>query len=136
MARDRRYSTAQWQRLRDQVIGRDGRVCSVSGCSADMRQPGMSHVDHIIEVKDGGSFWDPYNCRVVCRFHHYSKTVEKIGERVSGSAPRDPSGRPFPADGHWNDGTLGREWASPNGTGCSNPKCRRCLEEGYRDEPV
>lgn len=130
--RDRRYSSARWLRLRQQIIRRDGRRCSVSGCSSDMREPQMMQVDHIVEVKDGGAFWDPNNLRLVCRFHHYAKTVELIGQRQSGGQVRQ-SVR-FPPDGHWNDRLNGREWASPNSLACDNRLCRRCIVEGYRKE--
>lgn len=132
--RDRRYSTARWRRLREQVIRRDGRVCSVEDCTSDMSQRGMTHIDHIIEVKDDGALWDPSNYRVVCRFHHYSKTVEKIGERASGGGGlRDPYGRTFSADGHWKDTESGREPASPNDIrACDNPRCSWCKAEGYQ----
>ncbi len=82
--RDRRYSSARWLRLRAQVIRRDGRRCSVSGCTSNMSEPSMMQVDHVVEVKDGGAFWDPNNLRLVCRYHHFSKTVEVIGQRQSG----------------------------------------------------
>jgi hypothetical protein len=49
-----------------------------------MREPGMLHIDHIVEIRDGGTFWHLDNVRVVCRFHHYSKTIEEIGGRRSG----------------------------------------------------
>ena len=96
-----------------------------------MALPRMVQVDHIREVQDGGPFWDAGNLRVVCRFHHYAKSIEVMGERRSGK-PRQ-SNR-FPADGHWNDKPDGREPASPNGLGCDNRACRRCISEGYRKE--
>lgn len=95
MARDPRYSTARWRRIRELVLRRDGRICSVPGCRSDMSQRGMTHIGHVVEVKDGGAFWDPYNCRVVCRFHHYSKTVETMGERQSGRVRRSKIPSPF-----------------------------------------
>lgn len=58
-----------------------------------MTLKGMTQVDHIIEVKDGGAFWDADNLRVVCKFHHYSKTVETMGQRASGGGLRDRYGR-------------------------------------------
>lgn len=97
--RDRRYGTARWRRLREQVIERDGRVCAGPDCTSDMSAPRMTQVDHIVEVKDGGDFWDPDNLRVVCRYHHYSKTIETMGERRHGRrseipSPYDPANLP------------------------------------------
>lgn len=129
--RDRRYSTARWQRLRDQVIRRDGRMCSVEGCTSDMSLPRMTQVDHIIEVKDGGGFWDPQNLRLVCKPHHDAKTMVVAADRPSVDR-RGAGGRSFPRDGHWNDKPTGREWASSNGLGCGNVRCARCLKGGYR----
>lgn len=131
MPRDRRYSTARWRRLRQKVIARDGRICSVPDCRSDMTLKGMVHIDHIVEVRDGGAFWSPDNCRVVCRYHHFEKSVGTIAARASG-AIRDAYGRPFPADGHWVVTPSGREWQSPNYGACDNPRCRLCISRGDR----
>jgi hypothetical protein len=96
-----------------------------------MSLPRMVYVDHIIEVKDGGAFWDAFNLQVLCRYHHYSKTIETMGDRRSG---RGQGGRRFARDGHWNDKPTGREPASPNGFGCDNPACAWCLERGFHEE--
>jgi hypothetical protein len=100
-----------------------------------MSEPGMRHVDHIVEVKDGGSFWDPGNLRLVCRFHHFEKSVQTIAGRATGRSDQpstDRYGRSYAPDGHWNDTPTGREPASPNwGLGCDNPACKRCFAEGY-----
>lgn len=130
-ARNARYSTARWRRLREQVVRMDGRRYAVPGCTSDMSLPRVTQVDHVTEVEDGGAFWDPTNLLTVCKYHHYSKSIEVIGERTSG---RSRQSSRFPADGHWNDKPGGREWASPNGLGCDNPACRRCLSDGYRKE--
>ncbi len=81
---DPRYKSGRWQKLRAQVIKRDGAYCSIPLCSADLSQPGQTQVDHIHEVKDGGAFWDPANLRVVCLLHHKAKTYAKAASRLTG----------------------------------------------------
>jgi 5-methylcytosine-specific restriction enzyme A len=85
---DPRYNTRRWKRLRLQVIARDGRICSVPGCTTPMAEPNATHVDHIIEVRDGGPFWDPTNLRVVCKRHHLAKTLSVSAHR--GGIPTSP----------------------------------------------
>ncbi|MPZ14318.1 MAG: HNH endonuclease [Chloroflexi bacterium] len=83
--KDPRYRTKRWRQLRDQVIRRDGRRCAITGCITDMTAKGMTHVDHINEAQDGGDFWDPDNCQVLCKHHHDSKTAA-----VRATIPRQP----------------------------------------------
>jgi len=58
----------------------------------------MKHVDHIVEVRDGGAFWDLNNVRLVCRYHHFEKSVATGVSRVAGGrkipAPYDPANPP------------------------------------------
>jgi len=99
MPRDARYGSARWRSLREQVIRRDGRRCAVPGCPSDMSERRMTQVDHIVEVRDGGAFWDVSNLRTVCRYHHYSKSMATLGERQAGRRsailqPFDPANPP------------------------------------------
>lgn len=84
---DPRYRTARWRTLRAYIIRRDGRRCSHRGCTTDMTLPRETHVDHIIEVKAGGSFWDPTNLHVLCRRHHTAKTLSFAAERDERQSP-------------------------------------------------
>jgi 5-methylcytosine-specific restriction endonuclease McrA len=84
---DPRYGTKRWRTLRAQVIRRDGPHCSLPHCTSDMSEPGMIHVDHIVEVEDGGPFWDPTNLRVVCKRHHFAKTLETAATRGGPISP-------------------------------------------------
>ena len=43
-------------------------------CTVNTSRPRSLHVDHIIEVSDGGLFWDPANLRTLCWLHHGAKT--------------------------------------------------------------
>ena len=100
MPRDRRYSSARWRKLREQVIKRDGGRCAVPGCTSEMSLPGMKHVDHVVEVKDGGDFWSMSNLRTVCRHHHFEKSVSTLTARATGQStrkirqPYDPANPP------------------------------------------
>jgi 5-methylcytosine-specific restriction protein A len=78
---DRRYSTQRWQKLRAQAIQRDN-GCSISGCHR-----GNLHADHIIEVKDGGAFWDINNLQVLCKEHHDAKTLTVKAGRAEPLSP-------------------------------------------------
>lgn len=72
---DPRYRLKAWRTLRAQVIRRDGGRCAMADdtCS-DMTRRHAVNVDHIIEVKDGGPFWDANNLQVLCSVHHRRKT--------------------------------------------------------------
>jgi 5-methylcytosine-specific restriction endonuclease McrA len=52
-----------------------------------MAAPRMTQIDHIIEVRDGGGFWDPANLRVVCKPHHDSKTLDVAAQRGEPISP-------------------------------------------------
>jgi len=78
---DPRYHTARWQKLRAQIIRRDGQRCSAASCTKQMQSNGMTHVDHIVEVQDGGAFWEPANLRVLCWYHHTAKTLSVAASR-------------------------------------------------------
>ena len=78
---DPRYRTTRWRQLRLTILRRDGRRCSVPGCTVDMTQSRVTHVDHIREVNDGGDFWSPNNLHVLCRTHHMAKTLTNKAER-------------------------------------------------------
>jgi 5-methylcytosine-specific restriction protein A len=61
--RDRRYKSSQWQRVRLTVLKRDGWVCQIRGPHCTMK---ATQADHIVEVRLGGSFYDPDNLRGAC----------------------------------------------------------------------
>jgi 5-methylcytosine-specific restriction endonuclease McrA len=60
--RPRNGSTWAWRELREQILARDRWACVMCGAHAE-------HVDHIIEVRDGGTD-DPGNLRSLCAEHH------------------------------------------------------------------
>jgi 5-methylcytosine-specific restriction endonuclease McrA len=96
--RDARYDTARWRRLRDRVVARDGYRCTVAGCTTNTSRPRSLHVDHVIEVSDGGLFWDLANLKTLCWLHHGAKTrlvmanrAGAVGDRAADEGPRGPS---------------------------------------------
>ncbi len=85
---DPRDKTLRWKKLRLRIIARDGKLCAFPDCQVDMSEPGMTTVDHITEVRDGGLFWDPNNLRVVCRPHNQAKGLASTAQR---SVPTSPN---------------------------------------------
>lgn len=57
------FSSPRWQRLRLEILERDGHRCQIRGpkCKKTATQ-----VDHIVPVADGGPMFDPSNCRAAC----------------------------------------------------------------------
>ena len=89
---DPRYRSGRWKKLRRQVILRDGPVCAIVGCESDMSSYRMVAVDHIIEVKDGGEFWDPTNLQVLCTYHNREKGKRAWALRTPLEEPMSPNG--------------------------------------------
>jgi 5-methylcytosine-specific restriction endonuclease McrA len=66
---DRRYSTAAWQRLRRQVLARDGHACMVQGprCTGH-----ATTVHHLIPSSQAPHlFWEPQNLQASCARCNY-----------------------------------------------------------------
>lgn len=87
MKKDPRYNLQRWKQVRARAIAMYGRRCAVTGCTSDMTRPRMTHVDHIVEVQDGGAFWDINNVQVVCYAHHTSKTFDMAARRTEPKSP-------------------------------------------------
>ena len=58
----------EWRYIRASVLRRDRRKCQICGNWA-------SDVDHIVELADGGSFFELSNLRALCYEHHLAKTL-------------------------------------------------------------
>lgn len=84
--RDPRYRTKRWRVLRGRVLDRWGYRCAVPGCTSDTTRPRSLDVDHIVELKDGGDFWDPTNLQPLCRSHHSKKTRDQQIRRLAAVA--------------------------------------------------
>jgi len=75
---DPRYHTARWQRLRNRHLCKEP-LC-VECLKFDVTEAAET-VDHIIEVKDGGDFWDENNLQSLCFSHHRVKTAKEKRKR-------------------------------------------------------
>ena len=80
-ATDDRYHTTRWRRLRAEVLRR-WPLCS---CCVDAgRVTPARVVDHVIRVRDGGSFWDINNLAPMCdRCHNAKSGAEAHGGKGS-----------------------------------------------------
>lgn len=98
-SRQARGYGAEWDRIRAQILKRDGYVCQCSGCKAANRVLPATHVDHIRKKADGGTD-DPSNLQslnVDC--HKLKGIIEK------GQLPRigpDRTGWPMDPNHPWN----------------------------------
>ncbi len=86
---DRRYKLARWQRVRLQVLARDGYRCQiVFGCTED-----ANVVDHIVPVHPGMDdvdFFGLHNLRAGCQRHNKARGFAPELDRL-GAAPAKPS---------------------------------------------
>ena len=68
------YSTKRWKSVRRAVMYRDQGLC------VRCKQPAVL-VDHIIEVKDGGSLYSMDNLQALCHKCHAQKTKDAAKHR-------------------------------------------------------
>jgi hypothetical protein len=79
------YSTPEFQRWRAHVVARADGQCEAidNGYRCTKAQPEhRMFADHIIELKDGGSAFDPNNGQCLCSSHHVRKTIEARSKRL------------------------------------------------------
>jgi 5-methylcytosine-specific restriction endonuclease McrA len=67
---DRRYSTAAWQRLRRQVLAREGYVCQVQGPRCTGYADTCNHLLPSSQYPE--LFWDPTNLQAASRACNYA----------------------------------------------------------------
>lgn len=87
---DPRYHTARWKTTRARVISRDGRRCARPDCKTDMTLRGETHVDHINPLPPHASdaqFYDEANLWVLCKRHHFSKSLDDAAGSAEPSSP-------------------------------------------------
>ena len=65
---EKTYKTYEWRRYSEQYR-RDNPECAACG-----NESAKTHLDHIIPVSSGGSFWDVRNHSVLCSSCHSKKT--------------------------------------------------------------
>ena len=80
-----------WGAIRRSILRRDQWRCQICGGHA-------SDVDHIVELVDGGSFYEPSNLRALCDNCHKAKTAQarKLRREGVGISPKtaSPQGNP------------------------------------------
>lgn len=74
------YQSVEWQRARAIALNRAARACEQCGAT------GRLHVDHVIELRDGGDAFDVRNLRVLCVPCHNRKTraARQARDRMGG----------------------------------------------------
>jgi 5-methylcytosine-specific restriction enzyme A len=75
------YGSPEWRALRRQVLREANGRCQWPGCG---RSTGPMHVDHILEIKDGGAPLQRSNLWCLCQAHHNTKTAAEKAERSLG----------------------------------------------------
>jgi 5-methylcytosine-specific restriction endonuclease McrA len=88
------YSSPLWKAVRLAVLERDGYRCQIRGPKCT----GMaSHVDHVIDWRDGGAPFDPSNLRAACASDNIAKRNRGVAARAraargeAGALPYTPS---------------------------------------------
>lgn len=77
------YVSPEWLRLRAEIIKERGRRCQSCGASQ-----GRIHLDHIVELQDGGDRTARSNLQLLCQACHTRKTTQERAKRLS--APYSP----------------------------------------------
>jgi 5-methylcytosine-specific restriction endonuclease McrA len=78
--RDRRYSTAAWQKLRRQVLAYAGGVCQVQGPRCTGASTTVDHIVPVLQWPEG--FWEPENLRAACRRCNYGGGARVAAENT------------------------------------------------------
>jgi 5-methylcytosine-specific restriction protein A len=84
------YHSKEWKETRKWFAKRHP-LCIV--CKANGIAQSVEIVDHIIEIKDGGSMLCVTNLQSLCRRHHNTKTAQAVterGGRVESLQPHNP----------------------------------------------
>ncbi len=67
--------TGPWPKLRLQVLTEANGHCEINGPRCTKV---ATHVDHIIEVREGGAWWDRSNLRASCATCNIGRTNRKL----------------------------------------------------------
>ncbi len=77
---DPHYQTPEHREWRLAVMRRAKWRCQHPGCSVSY--PDRLFADHIVELRDGGTPFDPENGQALCGAHHSKKTAQARAERA------------------------------------------------------
>jgi 5-methylcytosine-specific restriction endonuclease McrA len=98
MTRDTRYGSAQWKRLRLQILNRDEWRCRAVHDGCKYKEPGslkaepkIAHVHHLIDETEGGSFWDDLNLQATCRSFNLAERNRRQNQRAAGTIRLAPA---------------------------------------------
>jgi 5-methylcytosine-specific restriction endonuclease McrA len=86
-ARDSRYDTAAWQRVRAAHKAKHP-LCAC--CKAQGRTVAATVVDHITPVRLGGDFWDTNNHQSLCTPCHQAKSASERLKQPQGVGGQNP----------------------------------------------
>lgn len=86
-ARDSRYDTAAWQRVRATQKTKQP-LCEE--CKSKGRITAATVVDHITPVRLGGDFWDTANHQSLCRPCHQAKSASERLKQPQGVGGQNP----------------------------------------------
>lgn len=76
------YTSPEFLRLRHEIIKERGRKCELCGCTQ-----GRMHLDHIVELQDGGHRTARHNLQLLCQPCHNRKTAAERSKRLAASVP-------------------------------------------------
>jgi 5-methylcytosine-specific restriction endonuclease McrA len=87
-ASKRPYDSQRWRVVRRDVLLRDGFVCQIrlAHCTGS-----ATAVDHVVDWRDGGSWYDAANLRAACASCNSSQRNSRVAARAR--AHRDDSRR-------------------------------------------
>ncbi len=78
------YNSVEWSKLRAWIFQVRGRACEAVDCSTtDRGRNGRLHLDHRVELIDGGPAFDPNNIEIRCSACHGSKTTAAKAARAA-----------------------------------------------------
>lgn len=68
------HYSSTWKKVRREILDRDGHTCQIRGreCTVEAR-----HVDHIVPVHLGGSWYDHGNLRASCANCNLKRTYKE-----------------------------------------------------------
>jgi 5-methylcytosine-specific restriction protein A len=73
------YRSPEWKRVRLVVLARDRHLCQIKGPNCKGR---ATHVDHRIDWRDGGAWYDPANLRASCATCNIAQRNSRVAARA------------------------------------------------------
>jgi hypothetical protein len=73
------YAGPEWKAIRLQILERDNYVCQIRFKKCKIK---ANHVDHIVNIDDGGPRLDPSNLRAACASCNTAKRNTEVAARA------------------------------------------------------